>query len=600
LQFLFGFIAEKGGHMKISNRLIVGLSAMLALMIVMTGVGLWRLEKMASSVNTIVKVDAAQERIVLEWVGETKANTVRALVLTRSEDEAIRKLLTPVMESTTKRISELQKIVEETLTTGEEKAIFAEIGEKRKKYLATRAAAVESRKAGNNDAAARIVDTEMVPAINDYVATLHKMADYQKRSMEAAGNSVILSASWGQRIFVGCALAALLLGVLFAWWLLRSITRPLAQAVQVAQTVATGDLTAQIDVKTQDETGLLIQALKEMNDNLVKTVRDVRIGIDSIATASKEIASGNAHLSQRTEQQASSLEETAASMEELTTTVNQNAENARQARDLAGSASAIAQKGGKVVADVVATMGDISDSSTKIADIISVIDGISFQTNILALNAAVEAARAGEQGRGFAVVASEVRSLAQRSATAAKEIKALIGDSAAKVENGARLVTDAGKTMDEIVDSVRRVSEIIAEITTASQEQSSGIAQVNQAITHMDGATQQNAALVEQAAATAEHMASQAEMLAAAVKWFKLSDSGSERPEDTTTYTRPRPASMGHHQGPVAGGADTRETRMPRLDREPRRALPKAGVTAGQASAKPGMPESGDGEWKEF
>ncbi len=522
--------------MRISNRLILGLSAMLALMIGMVGVGWWRLEKMASSVNTIVKIDAAQERIVLEWVGETKANSVRALVLTRSPDEGIRKLLTPTLEATTKRISELQKLVEQTLATKEEKAIFADIGEKRKKYLATRTAAVEARKAGNADEAARIVDTEMVPAISDYLVTLHNMAEYQKRSMETAGNSVVLGAAWGQSIFVGCALAALLLGALFAWWLLRSITRPLAQAVRVAQTVATGDLTAEIDVKTRDETGMLIRALKEMNDNLVKTVRDVRNGTESIASASKEIAAGNAHLSQRTEQQASSLEETAASMEELTSTVNQNAENARQARGLAGSASAIAQKGGKMVTDVVATMGEISGSSRKIADIIGVIDGISFQTNILALNAAVEAARAGEQGRGFAVVASEVRSLAQRSATAAKEIKALIGDSAEKVEAGAKLVADAGKTMDEIVDSVRRVSDIIAEITTASQEQSSGIAQVNQAIAHMDGATQQNAALVEQAAATAEHMASQAEMLAAAVQWFKLRGGVGEARDDATAH----------------------------------------------------------------
>jgi methyl-accepting chemotaxis protein len=305
-------------------------------------------------------------------------------------------------------------------------------------------------------------------------------------------------------------------------WLIGFVTRPLLEAVDVANAVAKGDLTRQIEVKSGDETGQLLQALKNMNESLTGIVTEVRGTTDSIITSSHEIAQGNADLSQRTEEQASNLEETASSMEELTSTVRQNAENARQANQLASNASDIAVKGGQVVGDVVHTMASISDSSKKIVDIISVIDGIAFQTNILALNAAVEAARAGEQGRGFAVVAGEVRSLAQRSAAAAKEIKTLIDDSVGKVDAGTRQVNQAGTTMTEIVQAVKRVTDIMAEIAAASNEQSAGIEQVNQAITQMDEMTQQNAALVEEAAAAAEAMEEQGNALYEAVGTFKV------------------------------------------------------------------------------
>ena len=305
-------------------------------------------------------------------------------------------------------------------------------------------------------------------------------------------------------------------------WLIGSVTRPLHEAVEVAGAVAKGDLTRRIEVKSSDEVGKLLHALKDMNDSLTGIVTEVRDTTESITTASQEIAQGNADLSQRTEEQASSLEETASSMEELTSTVRQNTENARQANQLANSASDIAVKGGQVVGDVVHTMASISDSSRKIVDIISVIEGIAFQTNILALNAAVEAARAGEQGRGFAVVAGEVRNLAQRSAAAAKEIKTLIDDSVNKVEVGSRQVDQAGATMTEIVQAVKRVTDIMAEIAAASNEQSAGIEQVNQAIAQMDETTQQNAALVEEAAAAAEAMQEQAQVLLHAVSVFRL------------------------------------------------------------------------------
>ncbi|WP_394778157.1 methyl-accepting chemotaxis protein [Undibacterium sp.] len=314
----------------------------------------------------------------------------------------------------------------------------------------------------------------------------------------------------------------LLLGAVVGYWLIQSISAPLDYAVSIAQTVAGGDLTQNIIVDTTNETGKLLQSLKDMNDSLITTVAEVRISTDTIATASGEIASGNLDLSQRTEEQASSLEETASSMEELTSTVRQNADNARQANQLVVSASDYATKGGKVVEQVVDTMGSIKESSRKIVDIIGVIDGIAFQTNILALNAAVEAARAGEQGRGFAVVASEVRNLAQRAAGAAKEIKELINDSVEKVDAGSKLVDDAGVSMNEIVTSVKQVADIMSEIAAASSEQSIGIEQVNQAITQMDQVTQQNAALVEEAAAAAASMQEQAAKLAEVVSVFKL------------------------------------------------------------------------------
>jgi methyl-accepting chemotaxis protein len=316
--------------------------------------------------------------------------------------------------------------------------------------------------------------------------------------------------------------AALLLGALIAWYVTRSITGPLKDAVAVARRVADGDLTTQVSIQSRDETGQLMLALKDMNESLVRIVGEVRTGTDAITNASSEIASGNMNLSARTEEQAGSLEMTASSMEELTSTVKHNADNATQANKLAATASEVAVKGGAVVSQVVDTMGSINESARKIVDIIGVIDGIAFQTNILALNAAVEAARAGEQGRGFAVVASEVRNLAQRSAAAAKEIKALIGDSVEKVDIGSKLVDQAGTTMDEVVSSVRRVTDIIGEIAAASREQTSGIEQINQAIVQMDNVTQQNAALVEEAAAAASSMQEQASNLSHVVSVFKL------------------------------------------------------------------------------
>jgi len=383
--------------------------------------------------------------------------------------------------------------------------------------------AIAASRGGNVLRVTEIVNGPMEELIIPVRAGASALIDIQLRVAEKEFKDSQLRFTMVRNISIAAIIFGVLLAGFMAFWLIRLIARPLNKAVQIARSVAAGDLTQQIHVDSNNETGQLLQALKDMNESLANTVSSVRRGTETITVASGEIASGNADLSSRTESQAGSLEETASSMEELTSTVRQNADNARQANQLVVSASEVAVKGGNVVSQVVTTMGSIKDSSRKIVDIIGVIDSIAFQTNILALNAAVEAARAGEQGRGFAVVASEVRNLAQRSASAAKEIKSLIDDSVNKVDVGSKLVDQAGSTMEEIVTSVKHVADIMSEITSASQEQSDGIEQINQAISQMDEMTQQNAALVEQAAAAAQSMQDQAVELSRAVSIFRLS-----------------------------------------------------------------------------
>jgi methyl-accepting chemotaxis protein len=406
-----------------------------------------------------------------------------------------------------------------------EKKIVAEITRVEQEIAGPFKEAIGQALAFNSEGAGKIIASKIDPLNQKAVAEMDKLVDLEQAAAKEVLSSSVSDDTRLMVLLFSLGGIALAVGGMFAWIITRSITTPLNEAVSVASRVATGDLTSQIEEKSKDEIGQLFDALRQMNGSLAEIVGNVRNGTEMIGMASHEIASGNADLSSRTESQASSLEETASSMEELTSTVRQNAENARQANQLVVSASEHAVKGGQVVGQVVQTMGSIKESSRKIVDIIGVIDGIAFQTNILALNAAVEAARAGEQGRGFAVVAAEVRNLAQRSAGAAKEIKSLIGDSVEKVDAGSKLVDDAGHTMNDIVTSVKHVADIMSEITAASQEQSTGIEEVNQAITQMDEMTQQNAALVEQAAAAAESMQDQAVKLAQAVAVFKIAGS---------------------------------------------------------------------------
>lgn len=412
--------------------------------------------------------------------------------------------------------------------TAEEKKLADDFSQQWKAYVEDRNRTMELAAAGQFDEAIKNATVVATPKFEAAHGTLFKLLELRR---DSANKEYAHAESQYQNtvnITVTAVVAGVLLAILIGYLLVRAIVGPLNKAIEAANRVASGDLTGYIEVNSTNEMGRLLQALKTMNENLLDLVGKVRHSTESIATASSEIASGNSDLSQRTEEQASSLEETASSMEELTSTVRQNADNARQANQLAAGASEVAKKGGTVVGQVVETMSSINDSSKKIVEIISVIDGIAFQTNILALNAAVEAARAGEQGRGFAVVATEVRTLAQRSAAAAKEIKELINDSVAKVGEGTKLVDEAGLTMDEIVTAVKRVTDIMSEISAASQEQSSGIEQINQAVTQMDDATQQNAALVEEAFAAAESMKEQSRVLTQAVSVFKFTG-GTER-----------------------------------------------------------------------
>ena len=414
----------------------------------------------------------------------------------------------------------------------EEKRVYADMVKSMAAYLALHEQLMALLAAGPdkvNDAKA-LLSGESARRLGEVSSQIDQLVKVNLDGAELSGQTAASVFASARGWTIALLAAAIVGGMALAMWVARIISRPLRNALDVAQQVANGDLTSTIEVESADETGQLMLALRDMNDNLQKIVGQVRHSTDEIATACGEIATGNLDLSARTEQQASSLEETASSMEELTSTVKHNADNARQANQLAATATSVAAKGGDVVSQVVDTMNSIHDSSRKIVDIIAVIDGIAFQTNILALNAAVEAARAGEQGRGFAVVASEVRNLAQRSASAAKEIKALIDNSVGQVTIGNRLVGEAGSTMTEIVESVRRVSDIMEEISSATREQTQGIEQINEAVSQMDAVTQQNAALVEQAAAAAGSLQQQAEHLTAAVQVFKLRAEPAARP----------------------------------------------------------------------
>ena len=517
-------------NLKIGHKLLLGFGIVIVLMLMLASLAYIRVSGLSDDIK-VTNDDRYPKAVLANRVKDELNETARNMrnLLLMSDAEALNKEIANIDDSTRVIAESLAKL-DASIHSVKGRAQMVALNEARSLFLTQKAAFLALFKAGQKDQAHDFLLKDLRPTQIAYFTALDTLINFQSELMESSGReSALLAAQTRWLLLLIAGLAAVIsigLGLLTT----RSITRPLHAAVVLARRVADGDLSATIVVRSKDETGQLMQALKDMNDSLGKVVGEVRNGTDTIATASSQIAAGNLDLSSRTEEQASALEETAASMEELTSTVKQNADNARQANQLAVSASGVAIKGGSVVAQVVDTMGAINASSKKIVDIISVIDGIAFQTNILALNAAVEAARAGEQGRGFAVVAAEVRNLAQRSAAAAKEIKTLIGDSVDKVEEGGKQVAEAGKTMNEVVDSAKRVTDIMAEIMAASQEQTAGIEQINQAITQMDQVTQQNAALVEEAAAAAASLQEQAASLSQVVSVFTLDESQSSRP----------------------------------------------------------------------
>ena len=509
-------------NINIGTRLAIGFAVVLSLLVALTAIAVWRMHTASALTDELVNVKVRNERMIGEWQLVIEVNAARTTAAWLATDAADQKAVEAQMKAASARATLIQDKLGQSLQAPLAKSQLAAVLATRAAYTATRAKVFTDKAAGDLESAKQSFSHGMADKREAYLAALAKLSDIQRKVLDNTAAQIAAQYESGRTMLIALGALAILIGAGFALAITRSITGPIRAAVRVAETVSAGDLTSDIVVNSGDETGKLMFALKTMNDNLVDIVGQVRSGTDTISTASSEIADGNMDLSSRTEEQASSLEETASSMEQLTSTVKFNAENARQANQLAISASQVASKGGAVVSEVVATMGSINDSSRKIVDIISVIDGIAFQTNILALNAAVEAARAGERGRGFAVVASEVRNLAQRSAAAAKEIKTLIGDSVEKVETGSRLVDVAGKTMAEVVASIARVTNIMNEITTASDEQRDGIEQVNQAVAQMDTVTQQNAALVEQAAAAAASMQEQSARLSEVVGVFKL------------------------------------------------------------------------------
>ena len=519
-------VSPASTRLTIARKLTLGFGAVLLCLGIATVIGIVRLQDVASHTRDMMAQPLAKERMLSDWYRYVYSGIRRTMAIAKSPDPSLAQFFAEDAARSTKASQALAEKIEALIQDPEEKRLFEALSAVRKNYVSARETVTRLNAAGQSADADKALQQTFLPVARDYERLMQALLDYQRKVIDATAQQIDDIAVRSRRMLVALALVVVSLGTLIAWRLSIGITRPLANAVAAARRVADGDLTGAFDAQLHDdETGQLLAALRDMNAGLQQIVGQVREGMDTMSTASAEIASGTTDLSARTEQQASSLEETAATMEELTGTVKQSADNAAQASQLAASASEVASRGGAVVAQVVDTMGAISQASNRVGDIIGVIESIAFQTNILALNAAVEAARAGEQGRGFAVVASEVRTLAQRSAQAAKEIKGLIGDSAEKVQLGSRLVDEAGRTMGEVVGSVRRVTDIMGEIAAASREQTGGIEQVNQSIAQMDQMTQQNAAMVEQATAAAGSLKEQATSLSQAVGRFKLARS---------------------------------------------------------------------------
>ncbi len=594
-------------NLRIAHKLWLSVLALIVLLVAVVGFAAYRSSKSQAQADAVTRELASRVESALKWQGLTETNAARTQAMIVSSDPAVAVEFKDVIAATSAQISQVQKLLESIASNDADKTQMAKIAAARSAMLDLRKQATQLKGEGRGDEAITLVKQSYNPAVAAYLQALRDFVDLQQKY--SAQRQAELGADRMRTVqLAGLMVALVLLGLgVGAYFLIRNIQQPLMQAQTLAQRIADGDLSSQESVARRDEFGDLLRALYGMSESLGRMVHQVRQSTDSIATASAEIASGNHDLSARTEQTASNLQETAAAMEQFTSTIQQSAASAQQASTLATGASGVARRGGEVVKEVVSTMEDIHRSSQKIADIIGVIDGIAFQTNILALNAAVEAARAGEQGRGFAVVASEVRSLAGRSAEAAKEIKQLIGASVEKVELGSRLVQDAGGTMQEIVQSVQRVTDMIGEVTAASTEQSTGIGQVNQAVVNLDQMTQQNAALVEQSTAAAQSLREQAQQLAQAVSVFKVQ--GGSLPMAAPVTRSPAAAA------PPAARTETAPRKAARAPapKAPARLAPAEGsaaparpAPARPAASKPAAatarvaPAGGEDDWESF
>ena len=507
---------------------------------------------MITALEAVERNEAAITR-ALRWQGLTEVVIERTTAAINVPDEAVYKVLGERSAANSANITEIQQAVRENLVTDSDKQAYEKVAQARATAVALLKQVPQVKATGDSAAILKFTREQFTPAANQLMSALSEFVKLQEKDRDEAVE--VMHESRRKAAIMGLIAAAFLLAVAvgLTLMLIRSVVHPLQQTIAVAKAISEGDLTQNLHTHRHDEFGDLLKAFAQMSERLRSLVSEVRSGVDSVSTASTEIANGNQDLSARTEQTAANLEETAASMEQLTSNVTQSAETARQANQLALNATQAATRGGEVMGNVVTSMQHISDSSRRISDIIGVIDGIAFQTNILALNAAVEAARAGEQGRGFAVVASEVRSLAHRSAEAAKEIKTLIQRSVESVESGSQQVTEAGSAMQDIVMGVQRVGDLIAEISAAASEQQQGISQVNQAVGNLDQMTQQNAALVEESAAAASALSDQARKLGEVVSLFKV-HGGSVTPAiSTPSAAKPvKPAARPATVPPVA------------------------------------------------
>ena len=588
-------------NLKLATKLVASFAAVLLLSASVGLFALFQLDRVNQTATDLTRQALPAARTLQDIKYQLQRHraqmTQHLLAATPAEAEGYEKSMPVLWDTVTKDHAAYAQYAK----TPEEQQLLSEIGTDLKSY-ATHAAAILqlSRELQSEQAAYQLRgdSLKVTLAIQTRLDALDKINAARTEAFNAAGDELFANAQWW---IIGLLIGSVVIGLGLALGIARAVSRPLQHAVKLAQQVAAGNLGSHIEVHSRDETGQLLQALKDMNTSLLQIVGEVRQGTDSIATASSQIAMGNQDLSARTEEQASSLEQTAASMEELTATVKQNAASAQQANQMASAASQVAVRGGAAVSKVVQTMSDINASSRKIVDIIGVIDSIAFQTNILALNAAVEAARAGDQGRGFAVVASEVRTLAQRSASAAKEIKQLIDASVTKVEEGNGQVEQAGKTMEEIVHSVRRVTDIMGEITAASHEQTAGIEQVNQAVTQMDQMTQQNAALVEEAAAATDALQGQAAALSKVVSVFDLGQATALAAHQPQAAALPlRAANAKAVPGVRAPAAAAPATAAPRVAAPAPAALRAAAPAATPAPAPKPRPKADEGDWESF